>query len=203
MRLPTKSNKGFTLIEIVTVIVVLGILGAFSLTFIDNAIKTYMIASKQRMLYQEGTYILERITREVRDSVSYGVDPFPYSFFKRIHVTPNPPYIDDNPYIRYALSGSNLQRYSRIFLGDRTNQLFGRNVTSYTMTRNPNPLTPNIDTFTFTITLAKDGEIVTLSATICPKNYCSAGYLTGLFGALCTPDYAGRNFNGDYEDVIQ
>jgi len=194
MRLRTNSNKGFTLIEIVTIVVVLGILGAFSLTFIDNAIKTYMIASKQRMLYQEGSCILERITREVRDSTTYGVDPFPYRYFKRYHVTT----IDDNPYYRYVLSGSDLRRYSRIVSGDRTNQLFGRNVTGFTMTYNStNALTP----FTFTITLAKDDQTVTLSTTICPKNYCQGGYWDS--SNCATKDYIGRNFNGDYQDVIQ
>ena len=186
-----RVDKGFTLIEIVTVIVVLGILGAFSLTFIDNAIKTYMIAKTQRNLSQEAAYILEKISREIKDSYCYVVAA--QYRFRKTHIT-----IDDNPYIWFRYSGTDLRRVSRDpgDSTDRTNQLLGRNVTSFSITLNSSAV--SADSFNVTLTLSKDGQTVILSTTVCPKNYCQ-----NETSATCTPGYTDRNFNGDYEDFVQ
>ena len=59
------DRKGFTLIEIVTVIVVLAIMGAFTMSFLINNSRTYHMMRAQRELYQDGTYIMERISRDI------------------------------------------------------------------------------------------------------------------------------------------
>ncbi len=64
------ENKGFTMIELVMVIVVLSILGLFTFSFIDNAIRTYMLVREQSPLYADGAYIMERITRELSDATT-------------------------------------------------------------------------------------------------------------------------------------
>jgi prepilin-type N-terminal cleavage/methylation domain-containing protein len=66
--------KGFTLIELIMVIVVLSILSVFFFSFISNAVKSYTLVREQRALYSEGVYIMERITRELSDATDI-IDP--------------------------------------------------------------------------------------------------------------------------------
>src|SRR5512138_1588881 len=65
-----ENDRGFTFIEIVIVVVVLGVLSGFTFGFIKYIVQTYTTGSKQRMLYQEASYTMERITRELRDAKS-------------------------------------------------------------------------------------------------------------------------------------
>jgi hypothetical protein len=55
-------------------VIVLAILGMFTFSFIDNATKTYLMGSRQRMLYQEASYIMERVAREVGDAQAVSID---------------------------------------------------------------------------------------------------------------------------------
>ena len=198
-----ESNKGFTLIEIVTVIVVLGILSVFTFSFIDNAVKTYVIGSKQRMLYQEASYIMERISRELRDanqifaSTSNGLYIWPKA---------HSGVMDTNRYVRYWVQNGNLVRTSSVSsIGTGTDRLIGGHVTLFNSGTN-HPIPPNwvclnnmpdcLVSITLTLTDANIplsdplAKSVTLNVSISPKNNQ-------------TSLYSGRTFNGDYEDVIQ
>ena len=63
-----RMNRGFTLIEMIIAIVVLGILGVFTFTFFGDYMNTYTQMRNRRSDHQEALYIIERITREFRNA---------------------------------------------------------------------------------------------------------------------------------------
>lgn len=182
-------KKGFTLIEMIIGIVILSIVSIFSFSFLASSVQTYQIMNTQRELHQEAAYILERISRELRDgnlNIGFGT----FLLFTKSHGTP----VDNSTVITFNKVGSDLYRNSSL-----ANKLIGRYVTNFNVTYNSNTSGDlEDDTFTINIELAKDGQRVTLNTTICPKNYCS----WGPFSIFCFNNYNGRSFNRDYEDVV-
>lgn len=180
-----KTNKGFTLIEVVTIVVVLSILAVFTSSFIDNAVKTYMLAKKQGDIYQEASYIMERITKELRDMVN----PATWTDgttqdtlqFRRQHVTGQ----DSNTTITFWRDAG-----TKIFYRNSggNNYLMGKNVTQFTIVRSSTNICSR--SLTLTITVSESGQTFSLTSRVTPKN-------------LGSGSYDDRCFNGDYEDVIQ
>jgi prepilin-type N-terminal cleavage/methylation domain-containing protein len=184
-----ESNKGFTLIEIVTVIVVLGILSVFTFSFIDNAVKTYMIGSKQRMLYQEASNMMERMTRELRDARSVSLPSAGRLRLARSN-TSSSAIMDHSSSVDFFKSGTNLIRRSD---ADRT---IGANVDQFIPSILGDCSTSAcIVSITLTLTDSSipisdpSARSVTLRSNVTPKNL--------ILG------YSGRSFNGDYYDVVQ
>jgi prepilin-type N-terminal cleavage/methylation domain-containing protein len=177
-------NRGFTLIELILVIVIAGIVGGFTLAFVSESVKTYRIMQAQSVLYQEATYALERITRELRDAsttptVNGGLA------FRKSHSTEQ----DGNLFVRYYLRDGLLYRCSDSAEGAVCNS-------SPTASPTNKPLASNVHRFesqlgstnaitTIHLELQSDelNARVSLSTSIIPQN--------------CT------NFNGDWQDVIR
>jgi len=66
---PQTGQKGFTLIEMITVIVLLGIIAGILTPFIAKAMQAYTHSKARAELVARGRLALERLTREVRQAV--------------------------------------------------------------------------------------------------------------------------------------
>jgi prepilin-type N-terminal cleavage/methylation domain-containing protein len=69
-----KSQKGFTLIEIIIVIVILCIAAGITVKFLVDGMRIYTMTVNQKTLFDEGKLALERMCRDIRDASN--VTPF-------------------------------------------------------------------------------------------------------------------------------
>ncbi|HSR35967.1 MAG TPA: prepilin-type N-terminal cleavage/methylation domain-containing protein, partial [Desulfurivibrionaceae bacterium] len=68
-----RGQYGFTLVELIIVIVLLGILGTMSAEFITQAFKGFADTDARTELYEEGQIVLARMERELRITVPNAV----------------------------------------------------------------------------------------------------------------------------------
>ncbi len=84
------SSKGFTLIEIIVVIVILSIVSAISIKFVADSLRIYTMTVNQKTLFDEGKLALERMCRDIRDAqsiTSVTAGPPGSITFTRTHLT--------------------------------------------------------------------------------------------------------------------
>jgi prepilin-type N-terminal cleavage/methylation domain-containing protein len=109
------NQKGYTLIEIIIVIIVLGIIGGITFHVLAAGMETYLVARERQELYNEARLALERMVRELRDgnqivTPAPGAAPATSINFIRSHVLPN----DASTDITFQLAGTNLRRVGDI-----------------------------------------------------------------------------------------
>lgn len=68
-----KQNRGFTLIELVMVVVVLAIVSVGITRFIRSSTQIFIDTSERERLLREGSFAVERINREISDAVPNSV----------------------------------------------------------------------------------------------------------------------------------
>ncbi|USV57903.1 type II secretion system protein [Aeromonas encheleia] len=64
-----RQGRGFTLIELVMVILLLGVMATFSSQFIGIGTQIYGEASRREQLMSDARFAMERLNRELRDAV--------------------------------------------------------------------------------------------------------------------------------------
>ncbi|HNT30124.1 MAG TPA: prepilin-type N-terminal cleavage/methylation domain-containing protein [bacterium] len=174
------NKKGFTMIELVAVIVVLSILSVFTFSFIDNASKMYTLMRGQSVLYAEGAYIMERITRELGDATTVTVPSSNTLTFNKAHPSVMA--------VTFTKSGRDLTRNGVIM---------GGNIKTFNVTKNA-AVAPPAGTGDATITVVL--ELDSLTDTSIPAFSITTKITPNNYG---TANYTGRSFNGDYYEVIQ
>jgi prepilin-type N-terminal cleavage/methylation domain-containing protein len=161
------STKGFTLIEIVIVIVILSIISAISIKFLVDSLRIYTMAVNQKTLFDEGKLALERMCRDVRDARSLTTPAAGGSGstlrFRRDNATAQDLAGEDIRFIWSGTPGTALRKRKSqpsVTLVDLVS-----NVSTFTVTR----AASNEITLDLTLSLAS-GERVTLRTSVYPKN---------------------------------
>lgn len=68
-----RASKGFTLIELISVIVILSIVAVMASTFVVNAQQSYHQSQSRARLVNKSRQAIERITRQLRGAVPYSL----------------------------------------------------------------------------------------------------------------------------------
>jgi prepilin-type N-terminal cleavage/methylation domain-containing protein len=106
------SHFGYTIIELVMVIVLVTILAAASMQAIIMATGTYTLATRDYLeLYQEGKLAMEKMSRELRDTIPSGITitSDSISFTKPTnHHTPHDSFLE----IQLLQNGNTIERKS-------------------------------------------------------------------------------------------
>ena len=126
-------QTGFTLIEIIVVIVILSIVATISINFLVNSLRVYTLTVNQKTLFDEGKLALERMCRDIRDAQSISVPAAGASnsliTFVRTNATINDIAAEN---ITFQLIGTTL---NKIKTSPAANSALAENVTTFTVTQ--------------------------------------------------------------------
>jgi len=168
-------QRGFTLIELVSVIVVLSIISLFTFSFLISNSRTYQIMKGQGELYQDGMYLMQRISRDIIDAIDY--DASCPSGLRKAHTSR-----DVTLCVQYTISGTTLLRNGKPIAS---------NIISFTQ--------PDYTTqppYTISATLEKDCGMPSDKTGVVPK--CRVVVATSIY-----PKNRTDRFNSNYEIVIE
>ncbi|MCG6916825.1 MAG: prepilin-type N-terminal cleavage/methylation domain-containing protein [Deltaproteobacteria bacterium] len=132
MRSKSLNNHGYTLVEIVIVIVILGIIGAFTFQMVAAGVQAFRKSSARKELSDQGRLALERMAREIRDAYQIQAtqstaDEFT---FKRKHPGESADNIEE---IKFWLDGTDLKRVGDPN-GTPVEAVLASNVSNFTVT---------------------------------------------------------------------
>jgi len=160
----SKFPRGFTLIEIIIVIVILSIVSAITIKFLVDSLKIYTMTVNQKTLFDEAKLALERMCREIRDAKSITLPASGSSgntvTFTRTHNT-GPGQDTADEIITFRLNGNILEKV-KVNVG----YAIAGNVSSFTITR---ATTDDEITMVLILSLGT-GENMTLQTKVYPKN---------------------------------
>jgi prepilin-type N-terminal cleavage/methylation domain-containing protein len=106
-RLKYLDNRGYTLIEIIIVIVILGIIGGFTFQMVGAGVQAFKKSSGRKDLYDQGRLALERMVRELRDGKEITDCSSSSITFKKAHPAQAADNIEE---VKFELVGTDLKR---------------------------------------------------------------------------------------------
>jgi len=124
------GQKGFTLVEMVMVIVILGVIGAFTFQFVAHGVLAFKKSSSRKDLYDQGRLALERMVRELRDTKEVTGSASSSITFKKAHPAQA---ADNTEEIKYELVGNELKRIGDP-AGTPVTAVLASNVSSFVVT---------------------------------------------------------------------
>lgn len=108
MNKPTQpgGQHGYTLIEVIISLVIMGILSVFPFSFLSKYVETYVTVQGHKTLYDEGLLAMSYMVSEIRDANRNASITTPGGsdklFFTRLHPSATA--------IKYRVQGTTLQR---------------------------------------------------------------------------------------------
>jgi prepilin-type N-terminal cleavage/methylation domain-containing protein len=159
LRVPNSElQRGFTLIEIIVVIVILSIVATISIKFLTDSLRIYTMTVNQKTLFDEGKLALEKMCRGIRDARSItGVTASSITFVRDDATA----YDIAGETIIFQLTAGILQK---VKASPASTSPMASNVTAFAVTNATNEIL-----LTLTLQLTS-GENTTLQTKVYPKN---------------------------------
>ena len=150
------ARSGFTLIEMITVIVILGVLGVGTALTLVNSVDTYTAVIREAELATETWSAVERVARELRHAATPPILPAPGSSsdvlsFMRPSAADCAACVDKSTSVTFSAGSGNLWRES----GASGRRILADRVLSFTVTAGVEP--PGARIYTISLTRAQDG----------------------------------------------
>jgi prepilin-type N-terminal cleavage/methylation domain-containing protein len=183
-------EKGFTLIEIIVVIVILCIVSGITIKFLTDSLRIYTMTVNQKTLFDEGKLALERMCRDIRDARSITGTTATSITFTRNDATAQDGAGEN---IRFDLSGSTLRKVKNAGGAPENPIAMADNVSTFTVTNATNEIQLQL-----TLSLAS-GENVTLQTKVYPKNLQED--LTSTYKNFRILDSSGNPIAPTWEEV--
>jgi len=163
-------QRGFTLIEIIVVIVILSIVSAITIKFLADSLRIYTMTVQQKTLLDEGKLALERMCRDIRDGQGISVPAAgasnSYITFTRTHATVNDIAVEN---VTFRLTGTTLYK---IKTSPAANSPAAANVSTFTATQGT-VAAANLNEITLVLNLSLEpvgaGNVI-LQTKVYPKN---------------------------------
>ncbi|MCX8118575.1 MAG: prepilin-type N-terminal cleavage/methylation domain-containing protein [Desulfobacterota bacterium] len=154
-------DKGFTLIEIIVVIVILSVVSAITIKFLIDSLKIYTMTVNQKMLYDEGKLALERMVRDIRDARS--ITSVTASSITFVRTNPTAQDSADETII-FRLDPMNNTILQKVKTSPATTATMANNVTEFAVTNTANEIQLRLKL------QRTSGEEVILQTRVYPKN---------------------------------
>ena len=103
-----QNQKGFSLIEMMVVVVILGVIVLALVTFFTGGTKSWVAGQSQLKAQREARQAIDRMVREIREGNEIKSNSDSYSV--TVYIPPFPLEGIDERYVFYALSGTTMKR---------------------------------------------------------------------------------------------